>query len=111
MSNLNYFSFTFCQSGKKILIFLVTVINNNSNILCHFNKEKKYCFRWADQCGPFRDSNHQFPDFSNVALNFGHVWSASVVDDKGLEGLIMDWYNEVDIDIKLIYKRKKLRSL
>jgi len=73
------------------------IIEIKTNLTIYGQKTTKpKIYRWADQCGPFRDTNHQFPGIPNVALNFGHVWSASVVDDKELEGLIMDWYNEVD---------------
>ncbi len=56
-------------------------------------------FRWADQCGEFRDKDHQIQDFPFTGQNFGHFWTATPVDDKGLEGMLMDWYNEVKIII------------
>ena len=55
----------------------------------------KHVYRWADQCQEFRDKDHRIPGFSLVGLNFGHVWSKTVTEDKALDSILMDWYDEV----------------
>ena len=68
----------FAEAGIKFLSFLF-----------------KHVFRWADQCQEFRDKDHRIPGFSLVGLNFGHVWSETVDEDKALDSILMDWYDEV----------------
>jgi hypothetical protein len=63
--------------------------------LSGYHSIEKLVFRWADQCGEFRDKDHQIPGFPDAGQNFGHVWTQTLVEDKGLEALLMDWYYEV----------------
>ena len=73
--------------------FLSKIIDKGLNNE-QLNKTTSF-LRWADQCGPARDTNHNIPGFPNVGQNFGHLLSATPVDDKGLEAIIMEWYDEV----------------